>query len=141
MPVLTSDDDLRRLLLAARTIAVVGLSDNPQRDSNRVTRYLQSRGYTIIPVNPNLTTWMGLRAYPDLRSVRPPVDIVDVFRRPEHVPAIVDAAISLGARAVWMQLGIIHEAAASKASASGLEVVMNRCILIEHRRLVGTAPE
>jgi predicted CoA-binding protein len=130
-----SDEDIERLLRAARTIAVVGCSDRPERDSNRVARYMQLQGYTIFPVNPAVKSALGVASAPDLESLGAPVDIVDIFRRPEHVPAIVEAAIRTGARAVWMQLGIVHEEAARRATGAGLTVVMDRCILIEHRRL------
>jgi uncharacterized protein len=125
------------LLAASKTIAVVGLSSRRSRPSYGVSEYMQSQGYRIIPVNPNETEVLGEKAYPDLGSVPEKIDIVDIFRRPEHVPAIVEAAIRIGARAVWMQEGIVHEQAAERARAAGLEVVMDRCILKEHRR--GTA--
>jgi predicted CoA-binding protein len=125
------------LLAASKTIAVVGLSSRRTRPSYGVSEYMQSQGYRIIPVNPNETEVLGEKAYPDLGSVPEKIDIVDIFRRPEHVPAIVEAAIRIGARAVWMQEGIVHEQAAERARAAGLEVVMDRCILKEHRR--GTA--
>ncbi len=134
MPLITSDSDIDRLLGAARTIAVVGLSANPGRDSYRVSRYMQQQGYAIIPVNPTVEEALGERSVPDLETIGRPVDIVNVFRRPEHVPAIVEAAIRTGARAVWMQLGVIHEAAARRAAEAGLTVVMDRCLLVEHRR-------
>jgi hypothetical protein len=123
------------LLQSARTIAVVGLSSQPMRASYGVTEYMQNQGYRIIPVNPQETEVLGERAYPDLESVPEPVDIVNIFRRPEFVPEVVEAAIRIGAKAVWMQEGIEHAAAAEKARASGLQVVENRCILKEHRRL------
>lgn len=131
-----TDDDMRTLLTAARTIAVVGLSDRPERDSHRVAAYLQAHGYTIFPVNPNVTEVLGRRAYASLLDVPAPVDIVNIFRRPEAVPAIVDEAIAIGARAVWMQLGIAHSAAAERARAAGMTVVSDRCIMVEHRRLL-----
>ncbi len=136
MTLLSADPDIRKLLTASHTIAVVGLSNNPSRASNRVSRYMQRAGYTIIPVNPSITEALGVRAYPDLTSVPGPVDIVNVFRRPEFIPDIVDAAIAIGAKAVWMQLGIIHEAAARRASEAGLQVVMDQCIMVEHSRLL-----
>ncbi len=126
------------LLSSAKTIAVVGLSTRRYRASYSVSEYMQRAGYKIIPVNPLETEVLGEKAYPDLDSVPVPVDIVDIFRRPEHVPPIVDAAIRIGAKAVWMQEGVIHEAAAEKARAAGLEVVMDRCILKEHRRMALT---
>jgi len=127
------------LLRTARTVAVVGLSSRRARPSHGVSEYLQRAGYRIIPVNPNETEVLGEKAYPDLDSVPEKIDIVDIFRLPEHVPQIVDAAIRVGARAVWMQEGIVHEQAAAKARAAGLEVVMDRCMLKEHRRLIAQA--
>lgn len=123
------------LLRTARTIAVVGLSSKKSRPSFGVSQYMQRAGYRIIPVNPNETEVLGERAYPDLESVPEKIDIVNIFRRPEFVSAIVDAAIRVGARAVWMQEEVIDEEAAARARAAGLTVVMDRCILKEHRRL------
>jgi len=131
----TSGDQIRNILATARTIAIVGLSPNPDRDSCRVAAYLQQHGYTIIPVNPGATEILGEKSYPNLREIPGPVDIVDIFRKPEAVPEIVDEAIAIGARVIWMQLGIAHNVAAEKARAAGLQVVMNRCIMIEHRNL------
>jgi hypothetical protein len=136
MPRLESDSEIRTLLTTSRTIAVVGLSDNPDRDSYGVAQALIRDGYTIIPVNPTRTTALGLRAYPDLESIGRPVDIVDIFRRPEHVSAIVESAIRTRARAVWMQFGAVNEEAARQASDAGLQVVTDRCIKIEVRRLM-----
>jgi len=130
-----STEEIRRLLSEAKTIAVVGLSDDPARDSHRIAAYLQDRGYRVIPVNPRVGEVLGEKAYPDLPSVPVPIDIVDVFRRVEAIPAIVDEAIAAGAKAVWMQLGLAHNASAEKARAAGLDVVMNKCIMVEHRRL------
>jgi len=126
-------DEIRAILATAHTIAVVGLSDKPDRASHRVAAYLQRHGYRIIPVNPLVTEVLGERAYARLRDVPDKVDLVDVFRRPEHVPEVVEAAIAIGAGAVWMQEGIVHNAAAEKARAAGLRVVMDRCTLKEHR--------
>lgn len=131
------DSKIRELLACAKVIAVVGLSDRPERDSHGVARYLQRAGYRVIPVNPQATEILGEKAYPDLRAVPDKVDIVDVFRRPEFVPEIVEAAIQIGAKAVWMQLGVVHEQAAARARAAGLEVVMDRCIAVEHRLRYG----
>ncbi|MGO9897466.1 MAG: CoA-binding protein [Bryobacteraceae bacterium] len=122
-------------LRAAKTIAVVGLSGRRYRPSHGVAEYLQRAGYRVIPVNPRETEVLGEKAYPDLASVPLPVDIVDIFRRPEYVPEIVEEAIRIGAKMVWMQEGVIHEDAAQSALAAGLEVAMDRCILKEHRRL------
>lgn len=126
-------DPIFDLLRTARTIAVVGLSDNPLRPSHGVAAYLQSQGYRIIPVNPEIKTSLGEKAYPSLLDVPEKVDIVDIFRRPEFVEEVVDQAIKLKVPAVWMQEEIIHEKAAQKARAAGIFVVMDRCILVEHR--------
>ncbi len=126
---------IERILKESETIAVVGLSPHPTRASHSVARYLQAQGYRIIPVNPTVEEVLGEKSYPDLASVPEEVDVVDIFRRPEHVPAIVEAAIAKGARAVWMQEGIVHEEAAARAREAGLMVVMDRCMYKEHRRL------
>lgn len=126
---------IRAILASAKTIAVVGLSDKPHRPSHGVAAYLKDAGYRIIPVNPLITEVLGERAYANLRDVPDRIDIVDVFRRPEFVPALVDDAIAVGARAVWMQLRIVHEAAARKAREAGLAVVMNACIMTTHASL------
>lgn len=132
-----SDNDMRELLKPPRTIAVVGLSVHTSRASYHVAHFLQQQGHRIIPVNPTLTgTILGEKAYARLRDVDVPVDIVDIFRRPEYVPDIVADAIVIGARVVWMQLGIIHTEAAAQAQAAGLGVVMDKCTLIEYRRLI-----
>jgi predicted CoA-binding protein len=123
------------ILHSARTIAVVGLSGKRFRPSYGVAEYLQRAGYRIIPVNPHETVVLGEKCYPDLDAVPEPIDIVDVFRRSEFVPEIVEAAIRKGATAVWMQEGVIHEQAARRAEAAGLTVIMDRCILKDHRRL------
>jgi predicted CoA-binding protein len=136
---MTDDTQLRSLLERARTIAVVGCSPKPERDSHRVAGFLQSAGYRVIPVNPIADEILGERAYPDLGSIpgETPLDIVDVFRRPEHVPAVVDAVLGRGAGALWLQLGCSHPESEARARAAGLEVVSDRCIKIEHRRLFG----
>jgi predicted CoA-binding protein len=136
MAILDRDSEIRELLANSRTIAVVGLSDNPDRDSHRVALYLQRQGFTIIPVNPGLSRVLGVPAYPDLKRVTTPVDIVNIFRRPVFVPEIVEEAIRIGARAVWMQLGVSNESAIQHASDNGLQVVTDRCIMVEHHRLV-----
>jgi predicted CoA-binding protein len=125
-----------QLLKNAKTIAVVGLSGHRWRPSYGVSEYMQSAGYRIIPVNPAEAEVLGEKAYPSLDDIPEPVDIVDVFRRSEFVPEIVDAAIRIHAKCVWMQEGVVHEAAAAKARAAGLEVVMDRCILKEHRKML-----
>ena len=123
------------ILRSARTIAVVGVSSKRYRPSHGVTEYMQRAGYRIIPVNPQESEVLGEKSYPDLDSVPDPVDIVDIFRRSEFVPEIVEAAIRKGAKMIWMQEGVVHEAAARRAEAAGLTVVMDHCILKEHRRL------
>jgi uncharacterized protein len=124
------------LLRNAKTIAVVGLSRRRSRPSYGVSEYMQSKGYRIIPVNPNETEILGEKVFASLDEIPERVDIVDIFRRPECVPEIVDAAIRIGAKGVWMQEGVVHDEAAGKARAAGLEVVMDRCILKEHRRML-----
>lgn len=127
--------DLSNLLRSTRTIAVVGLSPDPFRASHGVAHYMQQHGYRIVPVNPTVTEVLGEKSYADLESIPFPVDMVNIFRRPEAVPPFVDAAIRIGAKSVWMQEGITHDEAAAKAAAAGLEVVMDRCLLKEHIRL------
>lgn len=124
--------EIRELLRATQTIAVVGLSDSPDRPSYHVAEFLKGQGYRIIPVNPALSTVLGEKAYPDLKAVPLAIDMVDIFRRPEAVPAIVADAIAVGAKCVWMQEGVVHNAAADQARAAGLAVVMNKCVLKEH---------
>jgi predicted CoA-binding protein len=126
---------IREALRSARTIAVVGLSGKRFRPSYGVAEYMQKAGYRIVPVNPHESQVLGEQCYPDLDSVPGPVDIVDIFRRSEFVPEIVEAAIRKGAKVVWMQEGVVHEDAARRAEAAGLTVVMDRCILKDHRRL------
>ena len=126
---------ISEILRGGRTIAVVGLSAKRYRPSYGVAEYMQRAGYRIIPVNPHETEILGERCYPDVESVPESIDIVDIFRRSEFVPEIVEAAIRKGAKAVWMQEGVIHEEAARRAQEAGLEVVMDRCILKDHRRL------
>ncbi|MDR2239641.1 MAG: CoA-binding protein [Zoogloeaceae bacterium] len=133
------DAGLRRILLQNRVIAVVGLSANPRRPSHTTARYMLEHGYTIIPVNPVCAEVFGQKCYASLRDIPQPVDIVDCFRRAEEIPALADEAIAIGAKVLWMQLGIIHPEAARKAEATGLEVVMDRCVKIEHARLCGGA--
>jgi predicted CoA-binding protein len=127
--------NIPELLNASHTIAVVGLSSNIMRPSNGVSAYMQRAGYRIIPVNPNETEVLGEKSYARLEDVPEPVDIVDIFRRPEYVPEVVESAIRIGAKAIWMQEGVVHEVAAQQAREAGLQVVMDRCILKEHRRM------
>jgi predicted CoA-binding protein len=125
-----------KLLRSARTIAVVGLSSRRSRPSYGVSEYMKTCGYRIIPVNPNEAEVLGEKCWATLDEVPGPVDIVDIFRRSEMVPEIVDAAIRIGAKGVWMQEGVVNEEAAEKARAAGLEVVMDHCILKEHRKML-----
>jgi uncharacterized protein len=126
---------IAEILQQSRIIAVVGLSGKRFRPSFGVSEYMQRAGYRIIPVNPEESEVLGEKSYPDLDSVPEAIDIVDIFRRSEFVPEIVEAAIRKGAKAIWMQEGVIHEEAARRAAEAGLDVVMDRCILKEHRRL------
>jgi hypothetical protein len=127
-------DEITELLRRAKTIAVVGLSDSPLRPSHGVAAYMQSQGYRIIPVNPSIKGALGEKAVGALSEIQEKIDIVDVFRRPEGVPEVVDEAIKLGVPAIWLQEGVIHEDAAAKARQAGIFVVMDKCILKEHRR-------
>ena len=133
------DAAIRSLLSSAKVIAVVGLSSKRTRASFGVSRYMQSAGYRIIPVNPNETEVLGEKAYPNLDSIpaQVKIDIVDIFRRSEEVPEVVEAAMKRGVPAIWMQEGVIHEASAVEARKSGILVVMDHCILKEHQRLIG----
>lgn len=132
-----SDTEIRALLSQARTIAIVGMSDRPDRPSYSIAEFLQQKGYRILPVNPNLREpVLGERPYASLRDVTEHIDIVDIFRRSEYVPPIVEDAIAIGADVIWMQLGVINQAAAERAQAAGIKVLINRCIAIEHRRLM-----
>jgi predicted CoA-binding protein len=126
------------LMRDAKTIAVVGVSSNATRPSNDIARYLIDAGYTVYLVNPNERELFGRKVYPSVKDLPEPVDIVDIFRRAEDVPPVVDDAIAAKAKAVWMQLGIVNEDAAVKARAAGLDVVMDLCTKVEHRRLLRT---
>lgn len=132
---LNDDKTIRDILRESKTIAVVGLSDNPSRPSHGVAEYLKGQGYRIIPVNPSANEVLGEMSYPDLVSIPGQVDVVDVFRRPEHVPAIVDEAIKKGARSLWLQEGVSDPAAEEVARRAGLRVVSDTCMMHEHRRL------
>ena len=137
-----ADGTLKELLQNTRTIAVVGLSSKPQRDSHMVAAYMQRAGYRIIPVNPieaqkgAQSQILGQTCYPDLGSIPEPVDMVDVFRRSEFVPEVADQAIAIGAKSLWLQLGVRHDGAAQKAQQAGLVVVQDLCLKIEHARLL-----
>jgi predicted CoA-binding protein len=128
-------DDLRQILADTKIIAVVGLSDKPDRPSHTVPAYLQRQGYRIIPVNPTISEVLGEKAYASLRDIPVPVDVVEIFRRAEDVLPIVEDAIAIGAKVVWMQLGIVNEEAAARAESAGLTVVMNTCMGATHQRL------
>lgn len=134
MPMTMPQADPIETMVRARTIAVVGASSNPQRASNDVAKYLIDAGYTVYLVNPTEPEILGQPVYASLRDLPEPVDIVDIFRRAEDVPPVVEDAIAAGAKCVWMQLEIVNEAAAARAAEAGLTVVMDRCTKIEHRR-------
>ena len=127
---------IRKVLRDSKTIAVVGLSPKPHRPSHQVASYLMEAGYTIIPVNPGQDAILGQTCYPNLRAIPTPVDMVDIFRKPETILPIVEDAIAIDARFIWMQEGIVHEEAAAKAKAAGLLVIMDRCTKIDHMNLV-----
>ncbi|MGH9580973.1 MAG: CoA-binding protein [Terriglobales bacterium] len=129
----TGQDEIYDLLKQAKVIAVVGLSSSPLRPSYGVAAFLQTVGYRVIPVNPNIRGALGEKAYASLAEVPERIDIVDIFRRPEFVPEVVDQAIALKVPAIWMQEDVVHEAAAAKARKAGIFVIMDRCILKEHR--------
>jgi predicted CoA-binding protein len=133
----TTATDRLRILKTYRHIAMVGLSSNPFRPSHFAAIYLLAAGYEVVPVNPREKEILGRQCYASLRGVPGPVEVVDIFREAAAVPAIVEDAIAIGARVIWMQLGVIHEAAAERARAAGLEVVMDRCMKIEHARFFG----
>jgi predicted CoA-binding protein len=127
---------IRKILLESKTIAVVGLSPKPHRPSHEVARYLMEAGYTIIPVNPGHDALLGLTCYPNLRAIPNQIDMVDICRRSEAVMNIIDDAVAVGARFIWMQEGIVNQEAAAKAEAAGLIVVMDRCTKIDHMNLL-----
>ncbi len=128
-------EDVERILRPPKTIAVVGLSDRPDRESHEIASYLQAQGYRIIPINPRIKETLGEKAYPSLGDVPDRIDIVQIFRRSADVPPVVEEAIALGAPVVWMQSGIVNEAAAARAEAAGLTVVMDACLRSAHRAL------
>ncbi len=131
-----ANDEIREILKRYKTVAVVGLSDKPERDSYIVAKYLKAHGYIIIPVNPASSEILGEKCYPDLASIPQQVDIVDIFRKVDAIPGIVDEAIKIKAKVVWMQLGLAHDEAALKAKNAGLLVVQSRCIKVEHAKLM-----
>ncbi len=133
--------DIEKVLTQYRTVAIVGASPDPERPSYKVADFLMIQGYHVVPVTPKANRILGQTAYPDLRSIPVPVEVVDVFRRSEEVPAIVEQAIAIGAKAVWMQLGIVNEEAAARARKAGLTVVMDRCMKKETLRRQGLDPD
>ena len=135
MPI-EGDKAIETILRRARTIAVVGASPKPGRDSGTISTFLATKGYTVIPVNPAYEEVLGMKCYPALTSIGSPVDIVDIFRNPDEVLPIIDEAIATGAKTVWMQLGVVNADAAKKAEQAGIQVIMDRCIAVEYRRLV-----
>jgi predicted CoA-binding protein len=140
LPRKPSDDEetIIRRLLRARRIAIVGLSDDPSRPSHEIGEYLLSRGKTIIPVNPNHAEVLGLKCYSSLAEVPGPIDLVNVFRRPEHCAGVARDAIAAGAKGVWLQSGIMNDEARDLAQRAGIDFVQNRCILVEHMRRGGS---
>ena len=138
---INDDVGLKRVLQETRSIAMVGLSPNPQRPSHGVAKFLMARGYTVIPVNPGYTEILGQQCYPTLRDIPVPVDLVDVFRNPEDVLPVAEDAIAIGARTLWLQLGVINPDAARKAESAGLQVVMDHCPKIEFGRLCTEASQ
>jgi predicted CoA-binding protein len=137
MPITNAtEEEIAAILDGAKTIAVVGISHKEDRDSHKVAKYLKEHGYKMIPVNPKYKEVLGEACYPDLKTVPEPIDIVDIFRNVEVIPAVVDEAIDVKAGCVWMQLGLCHNGAAEKAQSAGISVVMNKCTKIEHSRLM-----
>ncbi len=134
---MNNDQAMKDILLSTKTIASVGLSSNTEKESYWIASYLKEQGYHVIPVNPTATEIFGEKAYPDLESVPEKIDVVQVFRKPEDVPPVVEDAIKVGAKVVWMQEGIVNEEAAQKAREAGLQVVMDACMRATHRRLIG----
>lgn len=134
---MNSDEVLKDILMNTKTIASVGLSGNEEKVSHWIGVYLQGAGYHVIPVNPTTEKILGEKSYPDLESIPEKIDVVQVFRRPEDVPPIVEDAIKIGAKVVWMQEGIVNEAAAQRAREAGLQVVMDACMRVTHQRLIG----
>jgi len=137
---MNSDKEMKEILLSTKTIASVGLSSNQEKESYWIVSYLKEQGYKIIPVNPTATEIFGEKVYPSLSAIPDKVDVVQVFRKPEDVPPVVDEAIKIGAKVVWMQEGIVNEEAAQKARDAGLQVVMDACMRATHRRLIGAKP-
>ena len=134
---MNNDQTMKSILSSAKTVASVGLSSNPEKESYWIVSYLKEQGYHIIPVNPTAAEILGEKAYPNLESVPEKIDVVQVFRKSEDVPPVVEDAIKVGAKVVWMQEGIVNEEAAQKAREAGLQVVMDACMRATHRRLIG----
>ena len=137
---MNSDKEMKEILLSTKTIASVGLSSNQEKDSFWVVSYLKEQGYRIIPVNPTATEILGEKVYPNLEAIPYKVDVVQVFRKSEDVMPVVESAIEIGAKVVWMQAGIVNEEAAKKARQAGLQVVMDECMRVAHRRLIVLKP-
>jgi predicted CoA-binding protein len=137
---MNNDQMMKDILLTTRTVASVGLSSNMEKESYWIVSYLKEQGYHVIPVNPTAAEILGEKAYPDLESIPEQIDVVQVFRKPEDVPPVVEAAIKIGAKVVWMQEGIVNEEAAATARQAGLQVVMDACMRATHRRLIGPRP-
>ena len=137
---MNNDQMMKEILLSAKTIASVGLSSSDEKESYWIVSYLKEQGYRIIPVNQKAAEIFGEKVYPDLSSIPDKVDVVQVFRKSEDVPPVVEEAIKIGAKVVWMQAGIVNEEAAQKARAAGLLVVMDACMRVTHRRLIGAKP-
>jgi predicted CoA-binding protein len=137
---MNNENEMRDILLSAKTVASFGLSSNQEKESYWIVKYLQEQGYRIIPVNPTATEILGEKAYPDLESIPGKVDVVQVFRKSEDVPPVVDSAIKIGAKVVWMQEGIVNKEAAQQAREAGLQVVMDACMRAVHRQLIGPKP-
>jgi len=135
MPI-EEDMKIKDILSEARTIAVVGASDDPSRDSHSITRFLLDCGYEVFPVNPKCDSILGVKCYPDLKSIRQSIDIVDVFRRADAVIPVAEEAIEVGAKSLWLQQGVVNQDAATLAEQRGLNVIMDHCIAVEHRRLI-----
>jgi len=134
---MNNDQTMKDILVSTKTIASVGLSSNPGKESYGIVQYLKSQGYRVIPVNPTAEEILGEKSYPDLESIPEKIDVVQVFRKPEDVPPVVESAIKIGAKGVWMQEGIVNEEAAQNARDAGLQVVMDACMRATHRRLIG----
>jgi len=126
---------IKKVLTQSKTVAIVGLSAKPEQDSYKVAEYLSGQGYEVLPINPSASEILGRKSYSSLRDLPAPPDVVDIFRRAEFAPEIVDDAIAVGAKAVWMQLGVVHKEAAARAREAGLMVVMDRCMKREHQRI------